>query len=373
MKKALLVTTISGFVPQFEMNDVRILKEYGYEVHYASNFNNPVYGIDSEQLQKEGIILHHIDIMKSPLRLLSNIKAVNKLRKIIRQEHIELIHCHTPMGSIVARIAAPKKKNRPYVIYTAHGFHFYKGAPLINRMLYYPVERLMAHYTDHLITINHEDYENACRMHLRKGGKVSLINGVGVDMTKFTTRPELRTEVRKELGIPEDALHIVTVAELNSNKNQLIIINAIAKIEDKNIYYSICGNGPYRKKLSKKITDLHLNNRVKLLGYREDIDRILQGADCFAFPSKREGLGLAAVEALACGVPVIAALNRGTREYMTDFNGILCKNNQIEEYVSAINKMKDKEYRKSISCQCRNSVRQFSIEETDRRMRGIYQ
>lgn len=373
MKKALLVTTISGFVPKFEMNDVRILKEYGYQVHYASNFDNPVYGIDCEQLKQEGMILHHIDIKKSPLRILSNIKAVIKLRKIIRQEHIELIHCHTPMGSIVARIAAPKKKERPYVIYTAHGFHFYKGAPLINRLVYYPVERLMAHYTDRLITINHEDYECACKMHLRKGGKVSFINGVGVDMTKFTTRPEQRTKVRKELGIPEDALHIVTVAELNSNKNQQIIISAIAKIEDKNIYYSIFGNGPFREKLQKMITDLHLNNRVKLFGYREDIDKILQGADCFAFPSKREGLGLAAVEALACGVPVIAALNRGTKEYMTDRNGILCKNNKIKEYVSAINKMKDKEYRDNLSRQCRDSVRKFSIEETNKRMRGIYQ
>lgn len=373
MKKALLVTTISGFVPQFEMNDVRLLKEYGYQVHYASNFDNPVYGINCEQLKQEGMILHHIDIRKSPIRLLSNIKAVIKLRKIIRQEHIELIHCHTPMGSIVARMAAPKKKDRPYVIYTAHGFHFYKGAPVINWLLYYPVERLMAHYTDRLITINHEDYERACKMHLRKGGKVSLINGVGVDMTKFSARPEQRKEVRQELGIPEDALHIVTVAELNSNKNQQIIINAIAKIEDKNIYYSICGNGPYRIKLQKMITDLHLENRVRLLGYREDIDSILQSADCFAFPSKREGLGLAAVEALACGVPVISALNRGTKEYMTDNNGILCPHNSEEEYVLAIKKMKDREYRNTVSCQCRESVKKFSIEETDKRMSGIYQ
>ena len=132
MKKALVITTISGFLPQFEMNDVHILQEYGYQVHYASNFNNPVYSVDKEKLKNEGIILHHIDIEKSPFALKANYKALKQLRRIIDNENINLIHCHNPMGAVTARLAAKCSHKNPYVMYTAHGFHFYQGAPVKN-------------------------------------------------------------------------------------------------------------------------------------------------------------------------------------------------------------------------------------------------
>lgn len=374
MKNALLITTISGFVPQFEMNDVRILQENGYIVHYASDFENPVYSINQRKLEEEGLILHHIDIRKSPFQIKQNFKACRQLRKIIKEEQIDLIHCHNPMGGVVGRLAACLVKEKPYVVYTAHGFHFYKGAPLKNWILFYTAERFLARYTNRLITINTEDYERAKKFRLQKEGKLETIPGVGVDIIKFQKRKSLREQKRNELGVPEGAFHVVSVGELNDNKNHEVMIRAIAGLDDPSIYYSICGKGSNDERLRSLIKEYQLEQRVRLLGYRTDISEVLQSADCFAFPSKREGLGIAAVEAMACEVPVIAADNRGTREYMRHGeNGIVCHTGTTEEFMEAIIKLRDsKELRNQMSRNARTVAEEFSIDVTDKIMRRVY-
>lgn len=341
MKHALIITTISGFVPQFEMNDVRILQENGYTVHYASDFENPIYNIDQTQLKRDGLILHHIDIRKSPFQITKNTKAFLQLKQIIRKEQISLVHCHNPMGGVVGRLAAKASGREPYVVYTAHGFHFYEGAPKKNWLLYYTAERFLAAFTDRIITINREDYERANRFRLKEHGCVEQIPGVGVNIEKFRKKPELREIKRKELDIPPDGFHIVSVGELVENKNHAVVIEAVARLHDENIYYSICGKGPYRETLEHLIQKHHLEKQVRLLGYRNDVQDVLQSADCFAFPSKREGLGIAAIEALACEVPVIASDNRGSREYMCHTeNGIVCQADKVADFMDAICRMR---------------------------------
>lgn len=374
MKHALIITTIGGFLPQFEMNDVKILQENGYTVHYASNFENPVYDIDVKKLQEMGLVLHHIDICKSPFCVIKNVGACLKLKKIIKKEQIRLIHCHNPMGGVVGRLAALFCGRQICVIYTAHGFHFYKGAPKKNWLLYYTAERFLARFTDRLITINREDYENAKRFGLRSGGKVEYIPGVGVDIAKFRKIEEMRSAKRRELAIPEDAFHVVSVGELNENKNHMAVIRAIARLGRNDIWYSICGSGPLEAHLREEIQSLGLQQRVRLLGYRTDVVKVLQSADCFAFPSKREGLGIAAIEALACEVPMIAADNRGTREYVRDGrNGIVCDANSEQDFADAIWRMKKSEaLRQHLAEGCRETAEHFSIEATDKIMRRIY-
>ena len=374
MKHALIITTISGFVPQFEMNDVRILQENGYTVHYASDFENPIYNIDQTQLKRDGLILHHIDIRKSPFQITKNTKAFLQLKQIIRKEQISLVHCHNPMGGVVGRLAAKASGREPYVVYTAHGFHFYEGAPKKNWLLYYTAERFLAAFTDRIITINREDYERANRFRLKEHGRVEQIPGVGVNIDKFRKRPEIRDSKREELNIPQNGFHIVSVGELVENKNHAVIIEALAKLKDKNIYYSICGKGSYRTALEHLIQKYHLEKQVRLLGYRNDIHEVLQSADCFAFPSKREGLGIAAIEALACEVPVIASDNRGSREYMRHLeNGIVCKAENTEDFVHAILRMEQSgDLRDKMGKQGRKTAEKFSIKATDKIMRRVY-
>ena len=376
MKKILYVTTISGFLPQFELNDVKIIQEMGYEVHYASNFDNPIYTFDEKELTEKGIVLHHIDVMKSPLCINENIRAVKQLRNIIDTESINLIHCHNPMGAMTARYAAHTSKQKPLVIYTAHGFHFYSGAPKLNWLLYYPAEKVAAHWTDAIIAINEEDYKRAQKeFRLKSEGFVEQIHGVGIDKNRFSPKPEIGKLKRKEMGIPADAFHIVTAAELNDNKNQRVIIEALSMIKRDDVYYSICGKGPDKEKLEELIEKYKLSDRVRLLGYRTDMDEVLQTADVFAFPSKREGLGIAAVEALSCGVPLIASDNRGTREYAVhNMNAIVCKSDSVTDFVKAIDKVStNTKFLQMLRTNSRRSAMRFSMEETEKIMRSVYE
>lgn len=397
MKRVLFVTTISGFLPQFEKNDVKLLKQMGCQIHYASNFTNPIYAFDKTELEKNGVALHQIDIEKSPAKINKNIKAIKQLIKIIDENDIDIVHCHNPMGGVAARIAARAGKRKPKVIYTAHGFHFYKGAPIMNWLLFYTAERFLARYTDIIVTINREDYIRAKKFRLKKNGEVYLIHSVGVDKEKFAPRPEMRETKRAELGIPADAFHIVTAAELNENKNQKVVIEAVAALVNKyetsagndnkhnanyagksnrtyNIYYTICGKGPNEDNLRELIKSKGLEHQVQLLGYRTDMDEILQTADVFAFPSIREGLGVAAIEALMCNVPLIAADNRGTREYASDGNnGIVCRYDAVDEFEEAIELLYgNTAYRKRMADRCRESVKKFTIEEVEKTMTKVY-
>lgn len=375
MKKILYITTISGFLPQFEKNDVKIMQEMGYEVHYASNFHNPVYTFDKEELKAQGIILHQIDIAKSPLKIRGNCKAIKQIKQIIDGEQINLIHCHNPMGGVAGRVASHFCEKKTYVIYTAHGLHFYKGASLVNWLIFYPVEKFLARWTDAIVTINKEDYHRVkSKFHLKPKGFVTQIHGVGVDMKRFQPRPDMMKRKRMELGIPKEAFHIVTAAELNGNKNQKVIIEAIAQLQHKDIYYTICGKGPNEEGLSQLIAEKHLEKQIKLLGFRTDMEEILQTADIFAFPSIREGLGIAAVEALACGVPLVVSDNRGSREYAeNDVNSLVCKANDIESFKKAIGRLySNLKYRKRLANHCRTSVEKFDTEKTMEIMQNVY-
>lgn len=374
-RKVLLVTTDSGFLSQFELNNVRILQEIGYEVHYASNFKHSVYYYDRCYLEEMGIILHSINVVKPPIKLCRNIQAILQLKEIIDSEGIQMLHCHNPMGGAVGRCAARISKQRPYVIYTVHGFHFYQGGPLGSWVLINPIERLLARWTDIIITINKEDYLQAAGFNLKTNGFVEWIHGVGVDTKRFQRKPELKERKRKELGIPDDGFHIVTAAELNRNKNQRVVIEALAGMQQQNIFYSICGTGPEEETLLRLIKSRNLENRVRLLGFRNDMEEILQTADLAVFPSIREGLGMAGVEALACGIPLVAADNRGTREYViTGVNGILCPAKSIKAFREAIQKFyEDETYRCRLAEQCRKTIRPFCMENIDAKMRSIYQ
>lgn len=320
MKKALIVTHVSGFLPQFEMGNVKILKELGYEVHYATNFKNPQYGNDNSRLQKNDLICHQVDFARSPFRVVENIRAYGQMRKLLSRENYDVLHCHTPVGGAIARLASATCSNKHMkVIYTVHGFHFFHGAPLKNWLIYYPVERILARLTDMLITINEEDYKIACRFRLKKNGKVKKINGVGIEVDKF------RSIIEQRYSSHNNNLHkeitFLSVGELNSNKNHRLVIEALHRNSNKNHKYIICGDGAARQDLIKLVEKYKLEKQIRLIGYHRDVRAVLQLADVFIMPSIREGLSVALQEAMAAGLPVIATDIRGNHELIEDEKG----------------------------------------------------
>lgn len=372
----LIITTVSGFLHQFEMNDVRTLQNLGYEVHYASNFRHSVYESDSEQLRNMGVVLHPISIKKSPCAFKDNFKAFRELCGIIRKEQISVVHCHNPMGGVLGRLASFfQKGKRPYVLYTVHGFHFYKGAPLINWLLFFPVEVMLSRLTDCLITINKEDYKRALHMPLRKSGKVERIPSVGIVTEKFCDRTELHKKLRVRYGIPENCFYVLTAGELNRNKNQQTLIKAIAILQQKKVHLGICGEGRYREDLEELADRLGVMSQISFLGYRNDLQDLFIAADAFAFPSIREGFAIAPLEALAAGLPIITSERRDSREYIVHGkNGIICKKNTPEEYAEAIQLLSgNSKLRKCLSEEGRKTARKYALPETAKIMKRIYE
>lgn len=314
-KKALLVTTVSGFVPQFEMSNVHILQNMGYEIHYATNYNTPSYGNDNRRLEGTGIIQHQIDFVRSPFKI-HNIKVYRQLKQLMMDEHFDLVHCHTPMGSVIARLAAHATKTRP-VIYTAHGFHFFKGASYINWFFFYPVEKLLSYFTDQLICINQEDYERAKKHFHAK--HVSYIPGVGLDINKEQKTIDINRK-KQELGLPADKFILLSSGELIKRKNHETIIRAIRNYIDNYasvpFHYIICGQGVLDSYLKDLADSLNVSDYISFLGYRNDMMEIFEIADLFIFPSYQEGLPMALLEAMAYGLPVICSDIRGSRDLM---------------------------------------------------------
>jgi Glycosyltransferase len=384
MKKILILTTVSGFLCKFEKENVKILQQLGYSVHYAANALEQQYVFDESEIENMGVQLHHIDIERSPYMIKKNRKAFIQLIKIIEENDIQIIHCHTPVGSLLGRLIGryfSRKKRDLKIIYTVHGFHFYRNAPLLNNIVYYSVEKCLARYTDKLIVINQEDYQAARKLRLKASGKIYKIPGIGLATEKFKEMlPEERQTRRSELGLSENDFFMVSVGELNENKNQAVVLQALAKmrsnnIDISNIKYGICGTGFFEDRLKNQIEELKLEDVVTMYGYCVDVSKILGCADISIFPSKREGLGMAGLEALAMGVPLIAANNRGTREYMQHLkNGYVCKNNDIDEYIEAIQIMQNLKLSKMVEMKqyCQESVKPFIKEKTIKIMKKVY-
>ncbi|MFW5631009.1 MAG: glycosyltransferase, partial [Acetivibrio ethanolgignens] len=309
MEKVLIVTSVASMIDQFNMPNISLLQSMGYEVHVACNFEkgSTCSAEKIEELKKklveEKVRYFQIDFLRSALKLSEHKRAYKQLDKIAKENRYIFMHCHSPIGGVIGRMVAHKYKVK--VIYTAHGFHFYKGAPLKNWFLYYPIEKLCSRWTDVMITINKEDYALAKKKMYAK--KVEYVPGVGMDTAKFGAgkREENRVRIRAELGIPKEARLLLSVGELNENKNHEIVIQASAELSEikaGEVYYAIVGKGELEGKLRELIKSLKLEKQIFLLGFRNDIAAIYDAADIFVFPSKREGLSMALMEAMARGL-----------------------------------------------------------------------
>lgn len=367
-KKVLIVATVSGFLTQFETENVKTLLVMGFEVHYATNFKIPVYAVNDDFLRSNKIIQHQVEFDRSPFSL-KNVRAYMQLKKIILNNDFELVHCHTPIGGVLTRLVTKSTKTKN-VIYTAHGFHFYKGAPIKNWLLFYPVEKYLSKYSRLIVTITKEDYEAASKF--TRGAKVVYINGVGVDNCMIRNTM-VRKTLREELEIPEDAIVVVSVGELNKNKNHQVVVQALSKIRDNNIFYIICGDGSEKNNLLRLGKKLKIEDRIKLLGYRTDIIEIMKCSDIYALPSLREGKSVSLMKAMAVGLPVVASNIRGNNELVRpERGGYLVEPEDPKSYVDAFIRFLDSDLRRAYGEFNLKAIEECSIEVIKDNMRLNY-
>ena len=321
MKKVLLIATVQSHICQFHKPLVKMLHENGFEVHVAARDNLDV---------KDGMKLDFVDKVfnipfeRSPFNI-KNIPAYKELKKILKENSYSAIHTNTPVGGVLGRLSAKsQRKNGCKVIYTAHGFHFYKGASKKNWLIYYPIEAFMCRYTDALITISDEDYNLAVD---KFNVDVFRIHGVGANTIKYNLNPlKESAEIKQKLGCSQNSKMIICTGELNSNKNQITAIKAMQEIvkEFPDVVLLLAGNGPNESELVKAVSDLNLQDNIKLLGYRKDLEYFVKASDIVVSCSKREGLGMNLIEGMLCKKPIVATVNRGHRELVVEGkNGFL--------------------------------------------------
>lgn len=282
---------------------------------------------------------YNIPIQRSPLKK-SNFDAYKQLKTIIDQNNYSIIHCHTPLGGLLTRLAARRaRKNGVKIIYTAHGFHFCKGVPLINWLIFYPIERNLSRFTDSLITINQEDYQLATK-HRFPAKEIRYIPGVGVDTERFQPmEPNQRKEMKIASGYQPDDFLLCHVGEFNKNKNQQFLLHAfvhILKVRP-NAKLILAGEGILEDNCKTLAKELGIDKHVIFLGFRNDIDRIMPICDVAVSASKREGLPVNILEAMACGLPVVAIANRGHRELVqNNVNGWLVEDLDAVQFAEKI-------------------------------------
>lgn len=318
-RKVLFVATVVKMhIMEFHIPYLKMLKEMGWETSVAAR---------NDYDNKASCIIPYCDnyydipFSRSPYSF-HNITAYRELKRLISKEHYDVIHCHTPVGGALTRLAAKNFcKQGMKVLYTAHGFHFYSKAPLFNWIFYYPLEKYLSKYTDVLFTINCEDF-NQVRNKFNARHIVHM-PGIGVNTSKFNKSKDSLKTIRQELNIPPNATWLISVGELNKNKNHESVIKALAKINSQNLYYTIIGTGKLKERLSKLIVKYGLQEKISLAGYREDVYQFYSAADIFVFPSFREGLSLSLMEAMSSSLPVICSNIRGNNELIDSSGGIL--------------------------------------------------
>lgn len=372
MKKILYITNISNGVSSFSIAAVIVAKRLGIEFHLAGNFS----GTEKEKLdqdrKKYGIQIHQVDLERSPYSP-KNYKAYKQIVNIIRKNKIEYIHCNTPIGGLLGRLAGKKCKVKK-VIYQAHGFHFYGGAPKKNWLIYYPIEKWLAHYTDVLITINSEDFKLAkSKLKLRRNGKVCYVHGVGIDLSKYIDLDDIRKKMRTKMNLNDLDVALISVGELNANKNNRIIIEAIEKLENEKIHYFLCGEGALEKELKELAEKKGVLDQVHFLGYRTDVKELLQAADVFVMPSIREGLSRSIMEAMASGLPCVVSRIRGNSDLIKDGEGgYLCETKNVEQYVNVINQLLSISLRKKMGKKNLERIKKYSMEIVQNELTTCY-
>jgi len=377
-KKCLMIASVSSMIGQFNMPNIDLLLSMGYMVAVAANFSfgNTFTDSDAEDLwntlKSKNIEVHNIAFVRNIFDF-KNITAYKQIKTLIDENGYSLIHCHSPIGGAVARLAARRhRKTGTQVIYTAHGFHFYRGAPLVNWLLYYPMEKWLSKYTDILITINNEDYNSAIQRLNAKN--TYYIPGIGVDANRFANPAVDGKSKRGELGIPADATVIISIGELSKRKNHQVAIKAMSKIKSDKLYYIICGQGKLQKKLRDLCQKLKLENFVLFLGYRNDISDLLHMSDIFVFPSLQEGLPVALMEAMAAGLPCIVSKIRGNTDLVAHTKKVyICENNDEGEYIRAIENFMEEGARSGkMDAQTKNPLKKFDITYVLQQTKKIY-
>ncbi len=366
-RKVLFIATITKHILRFHIPYLKWFKENGFETHVAVNGSEEIPFCD---------VKHLIPIQRSPFSF-SNIRANKLLKTIIDSNDFSIIHGHTPMGGVLSRTASRNaRKNGAKILYTAHGFHFFKGAPLKNWLIYYPVEKILSKYTDAIITINQEDFQLLFDRNFKCPGKY-MINGIGVNEERFKpVIPSEKSGLRKEYGYNDGSFILIYVAEFIRRKNHKFIIDSTQALLNRipGLKILFAGRGELFEEMKEYYKNLDLFDTIEFLGYRTDVEKLMAISDIGISSSRQEGLGLNLAEEMLVALPVVATHDRGHRELVKPgTNGFLFEQNNMNQFVDYICRLaEDKNLREAFGANSRKFAQKYTLSNAIDNMAEIY-
>jgi glycosyltransferase involved in cell wall biosynthesis len=254
----------------------------------------------------------------------------------LRRERPDILHTHNPKPGVYGRIVG-RLAGVPIVANTVHGLYATPESSLLKRVIVYTLEWVASRFSDIELIQSPEDFKLLWQRKIMPRSKLQLL-GNGVDLERFRPNPELREQVRKELGLTEGQVAVGLVARLVEEKGVPELIAAAERLDDRYVVLII---GPKDHEKSDAVSDDLLSRAeadgVRFLGMRKDVERLYQGLDVFVLPSHREGFPRAAMEAAASGLPVIATDIRGCRQVVDHgVNGFLFPVRDVDALTVAI-------------------------------------
>lgn len=376
-KRALQLASVASMIDLFNRDNIRILQELGYRVDVATNFEEGSITsqehVDNyrKELAEQGIDAYQIPIPRSPKRVIDIIKSYMLVKKLVEQKQYQIVHCHSPIGGVICRLACRKaRKKGTKVIYTAHGFHFFKGSSLLSWILFYPLEKMCSRFTDVLITINSEDNLRAQKMHAKK---VVNIPGIGVHTERFARKTvDVKTK-RNELGFDINDFVFMSTGQLSQRKNHRTVIKALSLLDDPRCKYLLVGFGEEEENLKLLVEELKLDNQVTFAGYREDVNELLSISDAFVFPSLQEGLPVSLMEAMATGLPVVCSNVRGNRDLIIDgLGGYLYAPDDYKGFSIGMKNLKNTEKLFAMGTYNKARIKEFDSTIVNNEMKDLY-
>ncbi|RDY27394.1 glycosyltransferase family 1 protein [Romboutsia weinsteinii] len=372
MKKILFIATVQSHIMNFHIPYIKRFQKMGYEVHVATKLDLEKYRTLDKDLGT--VVWKNIDFSRNPISM-DLIKSYKQLDLYLKQNKFDLIHTHTPIAAFIARLVA-KNNNFSPILYTAHGFHFFKGAPIQNWIIYYPLEKIASRWTDGIITMNEEDYSRAKSKFKNRRCNIYKINGIGVDLEKYTNNKDKAEKNYAKFNLKENDFVVSIIGEINKNKNQKMIIDAveILRKKDKNIKLLIVGEGDMSKDIEKYIYDNNLDDAIQMLGFRKDIPDILNISNIIVSCSYREGLPKNLIEAMSARKPVICTNIRGNKDLVDNMeNGILVDIDDVDNMANSIELLyDDKSLLETMERQSYEISTNYSLDKVICQMDKIY-
>lgn len=373
--KALLLAAMGSVHRQHNKANIKALKEIGAIIYLAANFgtdtprekNNTQF---VDECKRDGINI--IDIPFRRGGFITNIFQIPVLNKFLKREKFDIVHVHTETGGFMLRLSCliQSKCNTKFV-YTPHGMSFWKGSSLKSQLVYRPLERWICSAMDMNLGMNMEEVENLKRWNKRTA---HYVHGVGLNVARMQNPARSREQMREEFGLTESDKFIASIGELDDNKNHITVIKALATLGRKDFKYVVCGVGPNKDMLLAEAEHMGLKENVILAGYRSDIPDVLNAADIFVFPSFHEGMPVSALEAMACGLPIICSEIRGNVDIIREGdNGYLFQPSDVETLARKLEYLlDDAEKRKIMGLKNKENVKDFSLESVTEELIRIY-